>query len=59
MQEESLAAHPEGPKLDLPFNHLINQIVSQLSIANKLIATNSKLTTSLLENGRDIFLKKK
>jgi hypothetical protein len=59
MQEESLPAHPEAPKADLPFNHLINQIVSELSILNKLIAANSKLTTSLLENGRDILLKKK
>jgi hypothetical protein len=45
--------------VELPFNHLINQIVSELSIMNKLIAGNSKLTTSLLENGRDIFLKKR
>ncbi len=59
MQEEALPAHPEVLKAELPFNHLINQIVSELSILNKLIAANSKLTTSLLENGRDIFLKKK
>jgi hypothetical protein len=60
MQEESFTSHGnEALRVDLPYNHLINQIVSELGIVNKQIAANSKLTTSLLENGRDIYLKKR
>ena len=43
---------------DLPFNHLINLVVSQLSITNRQIAANSKLNTGLLQNGKDISSKK-
>lgn len=49
MQEESFTFNTnDQPKLELPYNHLINQILSELGILNKQVATNSKLTTSLL-----------
>jgi len=60
MQEE-LFGWEKGSAQDeprLPFNQVISDSVSELTLMSKTIANNSRLTFSFLENGREIYVKK-